>query len=146
MALKIPKYAWMAIHLLTAISLFLCFIADILYLAWTSSSWKISSGYKTDKQHYGVNMGFYLNISVLCWLLTSIIFAVLEIGFTFSIGFFNKFRIGFVRGAAYIILGVAELGVCADFGIAAGSLIIICGAISLLIDFLALANVADNEE
>ena len=134
---NLPKPVWYVLHIFTACCLALAAITDIIFLAWNEARWSIHSGFSVERYTAAVNMGFYLNISVLCWCIISILLAIVEIGLMLDVKFFERFRIAFVRPVIYIIMGVATLGVCADLGIATGTLTIIAGIVWLIIEILS---------
>ena len=141
--IALPRTVWIIFHVLCLCGLLLCGITDIYYLAKLSGSWSIRTGYTPDNTS---NISFYNNISILVWCVFAFLFAIFEFCLLISIGTVKKFRIPYMRSVSYILLGIAELGVCGDLGIASGSIIIILGGFYLVLDILATAGRAAAEE
>ena len=138
MGIQIPGIAILIVRVLTACCLIIAFAADVYYLVEAEGSWKIRGG--IEPKWVSANIGFYVNISILVWCIFCILFAVLEIGLCTGIAIFGKFNFLYLKGASYILLGIAHLGVCGDLGIAAGSLLMIFGVVSLLLDIFAASS------
>ena len=138
MGIQIPSIAILIVRILTACALVIAAVADIYFLSQSEYGWEIKAGF--EPKYVGANIMFYVNISVLIWCIFCLLFAVLEIGLCTGIAFFGKFNFLYLKGISYILLGIAHLGVCGDLGIAAGSLLLIFGVVSLLLDIFATSS------
>ena len=96
----------------------------------------IHSGYNPDK-HTTVNGTTYAFLFALVMAIVLFLLAVMEIVLLFvNLDFLSFLKKGFLLPILYICFGVMTLAAAADLGIAAGSLLIIFGAIRLLVSII----------
>ena len=96
----------------------------------------LHSGYNPDK-HTGINGATYSFLFALVMAIVLFLLAVMEIVLLFiNVEFLSFLKKGFLLPILYICFGVMTLAAAADLGIAAGSLLIIFGAIRLLVSII----------
>lgn len=133
MELTLPKIVIQVLRIFTILCLFLDFCTDCYFLS-DSGSWKIRTGLKPNQRYD--NLFFYINISVLAWLLLSIFLAVVEICMLFEVKVFEVFSNGIIKPVIIVIMGIAHLGICGDLGLACGILTLFAGAAWLVLSIL----------
>ena len=133
MELSIPKIVLQILHIFTALCLLLDFCCDCYYLS-DAPPWKIRTG--VDPKIRSGNMFFYMNISILAWLILSFLIAVVEICLLFEVKWFEQFGTGIIKPIVILLMGIAHLGVCGDLGLASGILTLFAGVAWLIIAIL----------
>ena len=133
MELQIPKILLQIFHVYTIICLLLCFCTDCYFLS-LSKNWAIKTGSKPDC--HTCNIGFYINMGVLGWLILSIFFAIVELLSMLDVKVLEQVANTIVKPIVILLMGFCILGICGDLGIASGILTLIAGAIWLVIDII----------
>lgn len=137
---NLPGPLLMVMKILTILALLLDFCTDCIFLAHTGD-WDIHSGIEPKSYNHwniGANIGFYINISVLAWMLISLFLAIVDILSLVGVNAFQEFAQSLIKAIIILALGIAELGVVADLGIAAGSITIILGVVWVILGIMPL--------
>ena len=134
MELQIPLIVMRILRIFTVCCLFLDFVSDCYYLAKAKNSWTIHTGIKPE--HVAANIGFYVNMGILCWLFLCIFFIAVEIFMFFDVKIFEMFDHGIIKPIIYLVMGFAHLGICGDLGLSCGILTLIDGFVWLVLDIL----------
>jgi hypothetical protein len=152
MASPLPTPVYIALHIITIISLIIAFAAQCVALSSTGKSggWKVRAGCAPKTN---CNGAFALNLAELASLFLFLICAALEVllvlALTANMCLWSvQFRGGYLRAVVYFVGGILTLGMAGDLGIAGGSLLFICGLIWLVIQLLKQFSVVgeDNQQ
>ena len=92
---------------------------------------RLHGGHSPDAGKWA-NMNFYHSYSVFCFGITSVLFAVAELGLLLKPEWFGFVESMILRGVVYCIKGIATLGTSGDLGIAAGSMELIIGVVMIV--------------
>lgn len=128
---------FIVLHLITSAFLIFNGGCDIYFLSKNEYSWSIKYGknIKTSSS----NVGFYVNISTLLWMITAFFFAICEICLIFKVEYFSsRFFTGLSRPFLYIAMGLVNFGICNDLGIIAGVFILIMAVVWLILNSYAM--------
>ena len=135
MELKLPAIFITILRIYTILCLLLCFCTDCYFLS-KNTHWSIHTGYKPE--YWYINLDFYINMGVLCWLFLAIFFTVVEILAMVDVKIFENFDHGIIKPIVYLVMGFGILGICGDLGIATGILQIIAAAVWLVLAILTM--------
>lgn len=129
------------VYLFTALALLLGGATCAYYLSKTFHSWGLKTGISPAKKYanISVNILFFSNYALVAISIIEFLMAICELLLLFNVAAVAKFtNNGVVRGIIYVFLGICLLGVCADLGIAAGSIQIAAGALTIVFGFVQL--------
>lgn len=130
---------FVVLHLFTSACLIFNAGCEIYFLSKNEYSWSLKLG-KNIKSTC-LNVGYYVNISVLLWIFTTLFFAIFEIYIIFKVSpWLDSIFRGLFRPFLYIAMGLANFGICNDLGIIAGVFILIMAVVWLILNSYAMCN------
>ena len=112
-------------------------ISSFAYAASVSNykSLSLKFGEPVNRSTAFTNSDWYTKISILFFALVSGCFAIYELLLVINPVFFRYAKIGFVRGASYLLIAFCDMGLSASLGIAAGFISLI-GSILVIVNML----------